>query len=102
MLKKLEIGEHTSIEDGQQEIRQKIESTLCKLKELKERVAELKRRCEELRTMESQRVEKAVHSAPRCDKCGHALDPVTAVVIRDANGEERRHYHQGCFKTLFK
>jgi hypothetical protein len=102
MLKKMEIGEHISGEDGQQEIRQKIESSLYKLQELKERVAELKHRCEELRAMESQRLEKAVHTVLRCDKCGHALDPVTAVIVRDANGEERRHYHQGCFKTLFK
>jgi len=102
MLKKMEIGEHMSGEGGQQEIRQKIESTLNKLQELKARVAELKRRCEELRTMESQRLEKAALNVVRCDKCGHTLDPATAVVIRDANGEERRHYHQGCFKTLFK
>jgi hypothetical protein len=102
MLKKMEIGEHISAEDGQQEIRQKIQSALNKLQELKERVAELKRRCEELRTLETQRLLKPVSNVLRCDKCGHTLDPASAVIIKDANGEERRHYHQGCFKTLFK
>jgi uncharacterized coiled-coil DUF342 family protein len=101
MLEKMEIGEHIR-QNEQHEIKEKIESTLYKLQELKERVAELKRKCEELRRMESERLEKITENVLKCDKCGHALDPVSAVVIRDANGEERRHYHQGCFKTLFK
>jgi len=102
MLEKMETGEHIRREDEQQEIKEKIESTLYKLQELKERVAELKRKCEELRRMESERLEKTAENVLQCDKCGHALDPAEQVIIRDANGEERRHYHKECFKTLFK
>jgi cell shape-determining protein MreC len=101
MLEKMEIGENTRLEE-QYEVKEKIESTLYKLQELKERVAELKRKCEELRRRESERIEVAAKNVSRCDKCGHSLDPEEQVVIRDGNGEERRHYHRKCFQTLFK
>ncbi len=101
MLEKMEIGRSTRQEEPY-EIREKIESALCKLQELKERVAELKRKCEELRSIESERIEITAKKFSQCDKCGHALDPEEQVVIRDGNGEERRHYHKKCFQTLFK
>lgn len=100
MLEKMEIGEH--VQEEQYEIKEKIENTLCKLQELKGRIAELKHKVEELRKMEFERTECAAESMPHCDKCGHALDSENQVVVRDSNGEERRHYHMGCFKTLFK
>jgi ribosomal protein L37AE/L43A len=101
MLEKMEIGERIR-EDEQRELREKIEGTLCKLHELKERVAELKRKCEELRKMESERFERIAENVLRCDKCGHALDPAEQVVIKDGNGKERKHYDKECFQTLFK
>jgi septal ring factor EnvC (AmiA/AmiB activator) len=101
MLDKTEIGERIR-ENEQRELREKIEGTLCKLHELKERVAELKRKCEELRKIESERFERVAENVLQCDKCGHALDPEEQVVIKNAKGEERRHYHKECFQTLFK
>jgi hypothetical protein len=101
MLEKMEIGEHTRLE-AQYEVKAKIESALYKLQELKERVAVLKRKCEELRRMESERIEVAAKNVSRCDKCGQSLNPDEQVVIRDGNGEERRHYHKKCFQALFK
>jgi cell shape-determining protein MreC len=101
MLEKMEIGEHIRQEE-QYELKEKVEGALCKLRELKERVAELKRKCEDLRRMETERIEVAAQNVSRCDKCGHSLDPDEQVVIRDTNGEERRHYHRKCFQTLFK
>jgi len=101
MLEKMEIGEHTRLET-QYEVREKIESALYTLQELKERVAVLKRKCEELRRIESERIEFAAKNVSRCDKCRHSLDPEEQVVVRDGNGEERRHYHRKCFETLLK
>jgi TolA-binding protein len=102
MLKKMEIGER-SREDGESDVRQKVEVTLRRLQELKERVAELKRRCEELRLMESQRTEQEdMENTLRCDKCGSALDAAQQVAVKDSEGVERRHYHKECFQTLFK
>lgn len=100
MLEKMEIGEH--VREEPYEIKETIENTLCKLQELKGRVAELKRKVEELRKTESERIENAAERMSLCDKCGHALDPEEQVVVRDSNGEERRHYHKECFQTLFK
>ena len=101
MLEKMEIGERIRV-DEQRELREKIEGTLSKLHELKARVAELKRKCEELRLIELERFERVAENMLQCDKCGRALDPEERVVIKDANGEERRHYHKECFQTLFK
>jgi len=101
MLEKMEIGRSTRQEESY-EMKEKIESALCKLQELKERVAELKRKCEELRRMELDRIEANAKKMAKCDNCGTSLDPAEQVVIRDGNGEERRHYHKKCFQTLFK
>jgi len=102
MLKKLEIGE-LSHEDEESDIREKIEVTLRRLQELKERVAELKRKCEELRLMESQRTEQYdVDNRLRCDKCGRAVDAAQQVAVKDSEGVARKHYHKKCFQTLFK
>jgi hypothetical protein len=97
---KMEIGEH--VHQNQYEIKEKIENTLCKLQELKGRVAELKHKCEELRRIESERIECIAEKMSLCDKCGHALDPDEQVIVRDSKGEERRHFHKECFQTLFK
>jgi predicted RNase H-like nuclease (RuvC/YqgF family) len=102
MLKKMEIGEH-SHEDEENDVRQKIETTLRRLQELKERVAELKRRCEELRQMESLRTEQeGMENTLRCDNCGSALDASQQVAVKDSEGVVRKHYHKECFQTLFK
>lgn len=101
MLEKMEIGEQSRGEE-QAEIREKIEGALCKLQELKQRIAELKRKCEELRRLESTRIESVAKKASRCDECGHAVDSNEQVIVRDSNGEERRHYHRLCFQALFK
>ncbi len=101
MLEKMEISEHIRQEE-QYELKEKVEGTLCKLRELKERVAELKRKCEELRRMEKDRIEVAVQNVSRCDKCRHSIDLEEQVVVRDNNGNERRHYHKKCFQALFK
>ncbi|MGA3193002.1 MAG: hypothetical protein ABSD73_10910 [Candidatus Bathyarchaeia archaeon] len=102
MLEKTEIGEHTD-EDEEADIREKIEITMRRLQELKGRVAELKRKCEELRQMGSERTEdEDAESTLRCDKCGRALDPEQQVAVKDSDGVERSHYHKECFQTLFK
>jgi len=102
MLKKTEIGEHAD-QDEETDIREKIEITMRRLQELKGRVAELKRRCEEFRQTEPQHTEqKAVENTLRCDKCGRALDPEQQVAVKDSDGVERNHYHKECFQTLFK
>lgn len=101
MLKNLEIGEHTD-QDEETDIREKIEITLRRLQELKGRVAELKRRCEELQQMESDRMEENMENTLRCDKCGGPLDPEQQVAVKDSEGVERSHYHKECFQTLFK
>jgi TolA-binding protein len=102
MMKKVEIGERTD-EDEETDIREKIEITMRRLQELKGRVAELKRRCEELRQMESQHMEQEnMENVLRCDKCGRALDPEQQVAVKDSDGVERSHYHKECFQTLFK
>jgi len=83
------------------ELKERVEATLTKLRELRERVAELKRRCEEFREMEAQRLERP-ESRLRCDKCGNALDSEDEVVVKDANGEAKSRYHKACFQALFK
>jgi len=100
MLERMEIGEHVN-QDEQVELKETVEATLTKLRELRERVAELKRRCEEFREMEAQRLNKS-ESRLRCDKCGHALDSEDEVVIKDTNGEAKSRYHKACFQALFK
>lgn len=97
MLKNLEIGEH-DVKDRQSELKEKVETTLHRLQKLKERVAELKRKCEELRTLESTRIENVL----QCTECGRSLDPEQQVIIKDSNGRARNHYHRECFRTLFK
>jgi hypothetical protein len=115
MFEKMEIGEKVDM-DTQREIRQKIEVTLHRLQELRGRVEELKRKCEEIRKTERvahlqrrintlPRVDKVpiyVENVLRCDRCGHTLDPEQQVVIKDSNGAERSHYHKKCFQALFK
>ena len=100
MLERMETGEHVNQED-QDDLKERVEATLYKLRELRERVAELKRKCEEFREMEVQRFENLKNTL-RCDKCKHKLDPEDEVIIKDANGEERSHYHRECFQELFK
>ena len=100
MLERMEIGEHVN-QDEQGELKERVEATLTKLRELRERVAELKRRCEEFREMEVQRLKKP-ESRLRCDKCGNALDSEDEVVVKDANGEAKSRYHKACFQALFK
>ena len=100
MLEKIDVSEH--VQNEQYEVKEKIESALCKLQELRQRIADLKHRCEELRRMESERLEPVAVNTSRCDKCGRAVNTEEQVVVRDSNGEERRHYHKGCFQTLFK
>jgi hypothetical protein len=100
MLERMEIGEHVN-QDEQGELKERVEATLTKLRELRERVAELKRRCEDFREMEAQRLKKP-ESRLRCDKCGHALNSEDGVVFKDANGEAKSRYHKACFQALFK
>jgi hypothetical protein len=100
MLERMEIGEHVN-QDEQGELKERVEATLTKLRELRERIAELKRRCEESREMEVQRLEK-LESRLRCDKCGQALNSEDGVVIKDTNGEAKSRYHKACFQALFK
>ena len=104
MLKKPEIGERShEDEDEESDIRQKVELTLRRLQELKERVAELKRRCEELRLMESQCAKQEdMENTLQCDKCGRPVDAAQQVAVKDSEGVERKHYHKECFQTLFK
>jgi len=100
MLERMETGEHVNQED-QDDLKERVEATLYKLRELRERVAELKRKCEEFREMEAQRFENPKNTL-KCDKCRHKLNPDDEVVVKDANGEERSHYHKECFQELFK
>jgi hypothetical protein len=100
MLKSMEIGEQVNPCE-QTQLKERVEATLYRLRELRERVAELKRRCEELRAMEAKRVEKFKNKA-KCDKCGYVLDAEEGVVVKDANGEEKSRYHKACFQALFK
>jgi hypothetical protein len=100
MLKSMEIGEQVNQTD-QTELKERVEATLCRLRELRERVAELKRRCEDLRAMEAKRVEKC-NNKTKCDKCGRVLEDEEGVVVKDGNGEEKSRYHKACFEALFK
>jgi hypothetical protein len=95
----MEIGEQVS-QFEQTELKERAEATLCRLRELRERVAELKHRCEELRAIETKRIEKLIKA--KCGKCGHILDAEEVVVFKDANGEEKSRYHRTCFAGLFK
>ena len=100
MLERMEIGEHVN-QHEQMELKERVEATLTKLRELRERVAELKRRCEEFREMEAHRLERP-ESRLRCDKCGHALNSEEGVIVKDTNGEAKSRYHKACFQALFK
>jgi cell division septum initiation protein DivIVA len=100
MLERMETGEHLNREE-QEDLKERVEATLYKLRELRQRVAELKRKCEEFREMEVQRFENST-STLKCDRCKRKLNPEEAVIIKDVNGEERSHYHRGCFQQLFK
>ncbi len=101
MLEKMDIAGHKRPE-AQFEMKEKIESTLYRLEELKQKVTELKHTCEELRNIESERIELAAKNVSRCDKCRHSIDLEEQVLVRDNNGNERRHYHRKCFQALFK
>ncbi len=101
MLEKMDIAGHTRPE-AQYEMKEKIESTLYRLEELKQKVTELKHTCEELRRIESERIVLAAKNVSRCDRCSHSIDLEEQVVVRDNNGNERRHYHKKCFQALFK
>jgi hypothetical protein len=102
MLKKAETSQHL-YEDDESDLREKVEITLRRLQELKERVAELKRRCEEIRQIQSEHTgQEDVENTLQCDKCGRTLDPNEQVAVRDSDGAERSHYHKECFQTLFK
>jgi len=91
MLERMEIGEPSSqIDQGE-----------LKLRELRERVAELKRKCEEFRQMEALRLEKPENKL-KCEKCGYKLDSEEGVTIKDANGKIRSRYHKACFQSMFK
>ena len=100
MLERMEIGEPSSQID-QGELKERIEASLCKLRELRERVAELKRKCEEFRQMEALRLEKPENKL-KCEKCGYKLDSEEGVTIKDANGKIRSRYHKACFQSMFK
>jgi TolA-binding protein len=110
MLKKMEVAEH-SYEDEENDLREKIEITLRRLQELKEKVAELRRKCEELRQTEPQHTEQQepqhteqqdIENTLRCEKCGRAVDPEQQIAVKDADGVGQKHYHKECFQTLLK
>lgn len=100
MLERMEIGEHPEQND-QTDLKERVDATLYRLRELRERVAELKRKCEEFREMEAKRFEN-LEDTLKCDKCGRKLDPDRTVVVKDGNGKERKHYHTACFREFFK
>lgn len=108
MCEKKEIGEQINRYE-QSDIKEKMEITMHRLQELKERVSELKRRCEEFRNMEWKVQHERMNSLlegkynlVRCDKCRRALDPDQHVVFKGSDGAELSHYHRKCFQTLFK
>ncbi len=100
MLNGMEIGEQVNQFD-QAELKDRVEATLCRLRELRTRIDELKRRCEELRANEAERLEKCKNKT-KCSKCGYTLEAEEGVIIKDGNGKERNRYHKACFEGLFK
>lgn len=81
------------------ELSEEIESIICRLHELKESVAQLRRKCEEFRgTALGTKLEQTGNT--RCNRCGHALDPDQGVVVKGSDGIARVCYHMKCFQTL--
>jgi hypothetical protein len=96
MFKKTEIGEQ-SCQYEQSSVRQEVETTLRKLRVLRNRISELRNQCEELRKLSSQAKENAL----LCSQCGDAIEPGQEIVVKDSEGTEKRHYHKDCFRLLW-
>ena len=81
------------------ELGEEIESIICRLHELKDRVAQLRRKCEEFRnTVLEIKLEQTRNT--RCNRCGHVLDPDQGVVVKGSDGLARVCYHIKCFQAL--
>lgn len=101
MFGKKEMGGHSG-QDNQQfaELSRKIELAVYRLHQMKERVAQLKCKCEELKGMEWEPSSEHIQNT-RCSRCGRVLDPDQEVVVKGSDGTIRIYYHRKCVQALF-
>jgi hypothetical protein len=83
-------------QDEQLKAKEKIEGMLHKLQMLKNKSSELRRKCEELKSILSEHGGKVLV----CSKCGDAIESGQEVVIKDSTGTKERYYHKECFQDL--
>ena len=96
-----EFGGHGGQDDQQfAELSKRIERALHRLHQMKERVAQLKRKCEELKGMEWGPGSEHIQNS-HCNKCGRVLDPDQEVVVKGSDGTIRIYYHRKCVQALF-
>ncbi len=84
---------------SERKAREQVETAIARLQLLKGRVSELKHQCEELKRLHA---EKTGDLAIACDECGKKIGTGQPIVVKDSNGREISHYHQECFRALWR
>jgi ribosomal protein L24E len=77
--------------------REQFEAALVRLRFMKDRVSELRARCELLREL---RAEKPAETA-MCSECGKEIEQGQGVTVKDSDGNPRSCYHRDCFKAIW-
>lgn len=77
--------------------REQFEAALVRLRFMKDRVTELRTRCESLREL---RAEIPVDTA-MCSECGKEIEQGQEVRVKDSSGNPRSCYHRDCFKAIW-
>ena len=77
--------------------REQFEAALVRLRFMKDRVSELRARCEMLREL---RAEKPAGTA-MCSECGREIEQGREVTVKDSCGNPRSCYHRDCFRAIW-
>jgi uncharacterized protein with PIN domain len=74
--------------------KEQIETTLIRLNSLKVKVTELRIKCEKLKSLQTEKLEK------RCKECNKKIIRGKEVTFKDSSGKITQYYHKHCFETL--
>ena len=86
-----------SCDGGRSDVIEEAETILRRLKILKSRISELRRQCEELRTVHIDNKKNPV----LCSECGKAVEPGQEIIYKEPQGTDKKCYHKDCFKQLW-
>jgi hypothetical protein len=79
------------------ERREKVEVTLVRLQSLKHQVSELRKQCEELRKLQSEKQNTALV----CRECGNPINQGEEITLKNSFGNLSSYYHKDCFKAIW-